>query len=214
LDTPAIPFRLTDNFAERRAEEAKKEAEAEAIQAAEEAKKKADEENTAAKRRQREQERAEAAKTAEMRMKREQEAEERRRQRALEASKPSTAAPPSNSGEVWRRGPARQEATPTGSPRTPSGSLPQSGRYVPPQRASAGGDATPAKSGGWRDHTRLREQAANGSGSGRNSPVPGSPALGRNSPAPRADDDGFQTVGKPKPSAGAYRPPGARGPNR
>ena len=209
------PIRLTDNFAERRAEEARKAAEAEAIRAAEEAKKKADEEKAAASRRQREQERAEAAKTAEMRMKREQEAEERRRQRTLEASKPSTTTLPSSSGEVWRKRSARPEATPTGSPRTASGTLPQASpgaaRYVPPQKAATGGDAAPAKSGGWR----LREQAANGSGSGRNSPVPGSPALGRNSPAPRtADDDGFQTVGKPKPSPGAYRPPGARGLNR
>jgi translation initiation factor 3 subunit A len=171
---------------------------------------------------QREQERAEAAKTAKMQMKREQEAEERRRQRASEASKPPAVAaaappPPSNSGEVWRRGPARQEATPTGSPRTAGGSLPQASpaRYIPPsQRAAAGGDAAPAP-GRWREQARLREQGPNGSGSGRNSPVPGSPALGRNSPAPRTDDDGFQTVGgKPKPSPGAYRPPGARGPNR
>jgi hypothetical protein len=154
-------------------------------------------------------------------MKREQEAEERRRQRALEASKPSVAAPapPSSSGEVWRRGSGRQEATPTASPRTVSGPLPQAGpaRYVPPsQRAAGGGDAAPAKSSGWREReqARLREQATNGSGSGRNSPIPGSPALGRNSPAPRTDDDGFQTVGKPKPSPGAYRPPGARGLNR
>jgi len=154
-----------------------------------------------------------------MQMKREQEAEERRRRQRLEASKPSAAtAPPSTSGEVWRRGAGRQEATPTGSPRTASGSLPQPGpaRYVAPgQRAAAGGDAAPAKGGSWRDReARLREPGANGSGSGRNSPGPGSPALGRNSPAPRTDGDGFQTVGKPKPSPGAYRPPGARGPNR
>ena len=220
LDTPTTPCPLTYDLAESRAEEARKAAEAEAILAAEEAKKKADEEKAAANRRQREQERAEAARTAEMRMKREQEAEERRRQRVPEASKPTvTASPSTTSGEVWRRGPARQEATPTGSPRTASGPLPQAGpaRYVPPsQRAAAGGDAAPAKTGGWRerDQARFREQGANGSGSGRNSPIPGSPALGRNSPAPRPDDDGFQTVGKPKPAPGAYRPPGARGPNR
>lgn len=175
-------------------------------------------------RKQREQERAEAAKTAEMRMKREQEAEDRRRQRALEASKPPTAASASttSSGDVWRKGAPRQEPTPTASPRTTSGSLPpvsanaSPARYVPPQRAAPGGDAggPPAKPGGWREAARLREQAANGSGSGRNSPVPGSPALGRNSPAPRTDDDGFQPVGKPKPSQGVYRPPGARGQNR
>jgi len=228
LGTPAVPSGLTDDpaerraeeareDAERRAEEAKKAAEAEALQAAEEAKKKV-EEKAAELRRQRDLERAEAAKTAEMQMKREQEAEERRRQRALEASKPPAAASPSGGGEGWRRGPARQEATPTASPRTASGPLPQAGpaRYVPPsQRAAAGGDAAPAKPG-WREReqTRLREQAANGSGSGRNSPVSGSPALGRNSPAPRTDDDGFQTVVKARPSSGTYRPPGARGLNR
>ena len=185
----------------------------------EEAKKKAEEEKAAAVRRQREEERAEASKVAEMRMKREQEAEERRRQRALEASKSSAAPSPSGGAEAWRRGPTRQESTPTASPRTASGSLPQASpaRYVPPgQRAAVGGDAggPPARAGGWRERDRLRDQAANGSGSGRNSPVSGSPALGRNSPAPRPEDDGFQTVGKAKSSTGAYRPPGARGPNR
>ena len=156
---------------------------------------------------------------------RRQEADERRRQRALEANKPpaaaAAAASPSGSGEAWRRGPGRQELTPTASPRTTSSPLPQasSARYVPPsQRTAAGGDAggPPVKSGGWRDRgqARLREQGANGSGSGRNSPVSGSPALGRNSPAPRTDDDGFQPVGKAKPSSGVYRPPGGRGLNR
>lgn len=213
---------LTDIwFAERLAEEAREAAEAEALRVAEEEKKRAEEEKAAAVRKQREQERAEAAKTAEMRMKREQEAEDRRRQRALDASKPPATASvsASGSGDVWRKGTPRQELTPTASPRTTSGHLPPASgspaRYVPPQRAAGPADAggPPAKPGGWRE-ARLREQAANGSGSGRNSPIPGSPALGRNSPAPRTDDDGFQPVAKPKSSQGVYRPPGARGQNR
>jgi translation initiation factor 3 subunit A len=215
--TSTNPFQLTDGFAERRAEEARKAAEAEAILAAEEEKKKAEEEKAAEIRKQREQERAEAAKTAEMRMKREQEAEDRRRQRALDASKPLAAASASGSGDGWRKGTPRQELTPTASPRTGSGPLPpvsaSPARYVPPQRAAVDVGGPPAKPGGWRE-SRLREQAANGSGSGRNSPISGSPALGRNSPGPRTDADGFQPAAKPKSSQGVYRPPGARGQNR
>jgi hypothetical protein len=58
----------------------------------------------------------------------------------------------------------------------------------------------PRAGGGWREREALKSSGSR----------PGTP--GRQSPAPAAEEDGFQTVNRPRPAAstGAYRPPGAR----
>jgi hypothetical protein len=140
------------------------------------------------KRKKREQERAADMERIRKQREREEEAERRRQAR-------SSTTPAVNPGEAWRRGPPRAEPAPSTRP-TPTGGS----RYVPPgARASeAGGGGRP---GGWRERERMKEEA--------NTSRPTTPS--RQSPA-LPDEDGFQTVNRPRPSAstGTYRPPGAR----
>jgi translation initiation factor 3 subunit A len=178
---------------ERIAEEERIRREEEETRAAEEAKKKAAEEQLAAARKKRDEERAADLEKVRKQHEREEEAERRRANRT-----PSTAAtPPSQAPNEWRRSAQPVERTPI------RPSAPTVPKYVAPAvRASEGPPTVPrAGPGGWRE----RELLKSSSGS-----RPGTP--GRQSPAPTAEEDGFQTVNRPRPTAstGAYRPPGAR----
>ncbi|CAG7850883.1 Eukaryotic translation initiation factor 3 subunit A {ECO:0000255/HAMAP-Rule:MF_03000} Short=eIF3a {ECO:0000255/HAMAP-Rule:MF_03000}; AltName: Full=Eukaryotic translation initiation factor 3 110 kDa subunit homolog {ECO:0000255/HAMAP-Rule:MF_03000}; Short=eIF3 p110 {ECO:0000255/HAMAP-Rule:MF_03000}; AltName: Full=Translation initiation factor eIF3, p110 subunit homolog {ECO:0000255/HAMAP-Rule:MF_03000} [Serendipita indica DSM 11827] len=175
---------------EREAEERRRREAEDAARLAAETKQREEEERVKQLRKQREAERAEAAEVARRQREREEEAERRRQARSSGTGPASGGA---GGGDVWRRSQRPAE----GSPGTRPSQQPQS-RYVPPgARGSEGGSSVGRPGGGgWRERERLREE------SGR----PGTP--GRQSPAPQ-DDDGFQQV-KPRPSTGAYRPPGAR----
>lgn len=179
---------------ERLAEDRRREEEAEAARRAEEEKKKAEEERATAARRKREEEKAADMEMIRKQREREEEAERRRAQRS---AAPPVAAP---TEKTWRPRAVAVDATPPASSR-PSPQTPS--RYVPPSQRAADA-ATPSLSratgGGWRERERLKETSNS---------RPGTP--GRQSPA-LPDDDGFQTVNRPRQAmtGSAYRPPGAR----
>ncbi|KAG8796731.1 eukaryotic translation initiation factor 3 subunit A [Serendipita sp. 398] len=163
---------------EREAEEQRKRDEEEAEMLAKEAEKREAEEKAMENRKRREAERAADMEKVRRQREREEEAERRRTSRFTSGG--------SSAPTEWRR------------PQRPVENSPSQPKYVPPVARGAEGPSTAYRPGGWRERERERERLKE-----ENNSRPGTP--GRQSPAP-AEDDGFQTVSKPK----VYRPPGAR----